>query len=97
SFPAGKELLLATDTALEPFEFKHGNEYVAFDIVLWAAIAIEMGVTSQRKPMDFNGIIPALQTRIVDVALAGINIKEERKQPIDFSDGYYDRGVVVMV
>jgi len=89
--------LIATDTAFVPFEFKQGNEYVGFDIDLWAAIAKEMGVTYKLKPMDFNGIIPALQTRNVDAALAGITIKEERKQAIDFSDGYYDSGFLLMV
>ncbi|UVJ46041.1 glutamine ABC transporter substrate-binding protein GlnH [Pseudomonas sp. LS1212] len=97
TFAAGKELLVATDTAFVPFEFKQGNEYVGFDIDLWAAIAKEMGVTYKLKPMDFNGIIPALQTRNVDLALAGITIKEERKQAIDFSDGYYDSGFLLMV
>ncbi len=94
---ADKELLIATDTAFVPFEFKQGNEYVGFDIDLWAAIAKELGVTYKLKPMDFNGIIPALQTRNVDAALAGITIKEERKQVIDFSDGYYDSGFLLMV
>ncbi|BAN47247.1 glutamine ABC transporter substrate-binding protein GlnH [Metapseudomonas resinovorans] len=92
-----KELLVATDTAFVPFEFKQGNEYVGFDIDLWAAIAKELGWKYQLKPMDFNGIIPALQTRNVDLALAGITIKEERKQAIDFSDGYYDSGFMLMV
>jgi len=97
SMAAGKELLIATDTAFVPFEFKQGNEYVGFDIDLWAAIAKELGVSYQLKPMDFNGIIPALQTHNVDAALAGITIKEERKQAIDFSDGYYDSGFLLMV
>src|SRR3546814_20982634 len=47
--------------------------------------------------MDFNGIIPALQTGQVDVALAGITIKDERQKVIDFSDGYYDSGFLLMV
>ena len=47
--------------------------------------------------MDFNGIIPALQTGQVDVALAGITIKDSRKEVIDFSDGYYDSGFLLMV
>ncbi|MBD9513838.1 MULTISPECIES: glutamine ABC transporter substrate-binding protein GlnH [Pseudomonadaceae] len=97
SMAADKELLIATDTAFVPFEFKQGDKYVGFDIDLWAAIAKEMGVSYQLKPMDFNGIIPALQTRNVDAALAGITIKEDRKQVIDFSDGYYDSGFLLMV
>ncbi|MBD9541354.1 glutamine ABC transporter substrate-binding protein GlnH [Ensifer sp. ENS04] len=91
------DLVVATDTAFVPFEFKQGEKYVGFDIDLWDAIAKEIGVTYELQPMDFNGIIPALQTKQVDVALAGITIKDERKKVIDFSDGYYDSGFLLMV
>ncbi|MGF1593060.1 MAG: glutamine ABC transporter substrate-binding protein GlnH [Kiloniellaceae bacterium] len=91
------DLIVATDTAFVPFEFKEGDKYVGFDIDLWDAIAKEIGVTYTLQPMDFNGIIPALQTKQVDVALAGITIKDERKKVIDFSDGYYDSGFLLMV
>ena len=33
----------------------------------------------------------------MDVALAGITIKDERKKVIDFSDGYYNSGFMLMV
>jgi glutamine transport system substrate-binding protein len=91
------DLIVATDTAFVPFEFKEGDTYVGFDIDMWDEIAKEIGVTYRLQPMDFNGIIPALQTKQVDVALAGITIKDERKQVIDFSDGYYDSGFLLMV
>lgn len=92
-----KKLVVATDTAFVPFEFKQGNQYVGFDVDLWAAIAKELKLDYTLKPMDFSGIIPALQTRNVDVALAGITITDERKKAIDFSDGYYRSGLLVMV
>jgi len=92
-----KKLIVATDTAFVPFEFKEGDNYVGFDIDLWQAIAEQLHVDYQLKPMDFNGIIPALQTKNVDVALAGITITDERKKVIDFSDGYYDSGLIIMV
>lgn len=92
-----EDLVVATDTAFVPFEFKEGDKYVGFDIDMWDAIAKEIGVTYTLQPMDFNGIIPALQTKQVDVALAGITIKDERKKAIDFSDGYYDSGFLLMV
>jgi glutamine transport system substrate-binding protein len=91
------DLVVATDTAFVPFEFKDGDKYVGFDIDMWDAIATEIGVTYTLQPMDFNGIIPALQTKQVDVALAGITIKPERQKVIDFSDGYYDSGFLLMV
>ncbi|MGE0348377.1 glutamine ABC transporter substrate-binding protein GlnH [Hydrogenophaga sp.] len=90
-------LVVATDTAFVPFEFKQGDKYVGFDIDLWDAVAKELGLAYKLQPMDFNGILPALQTKNVDVALAGITIKDERKKVIDFSDGYYDSGFMLMV
>ncbi|KMO21215.1 glutamine ABC transporter substrate-binding protein GlnH [Methylobacterium platani] len=91
------DLIVATDTAFVPFEFKQGDKYVGFDIDLWDAVAKDIGVTYKLQPMDFNGIIPALQTKQVDVGLAGITIKDERKKAVDFSDGYYDSGFLLMV
>lgn len=97
SHAADKTLIVATDTAFVPFEFKQGDKYVGFDIDLWDAIAKELKLDYELKPMDFGGIIPALQTRNVDLALAGITITDERKKAIDFSDGYYNSGLLVMV
>lgn len=97
SHAAEKQLIVATDTAFVPFEFKQGDKYVGFDIDLWDAIAKQLNLSYTLKPMDFSGIIPGLQTRNVDLALAGISITDERKKAIDFSDGYYNSGLLVMV
>lgn len=97
SHAADKQLIVATDTAFVPFEFKQGDKYVGFDIDLWDAIAKQLKLDYTLKPMDFSGIIPALQTKNVDLALAGITITPERQKAIDFSDGYYQSGLLVMV
>lgn len=97
STAAEKKLVVATDTAFVPFEFKKDGKYVGFDVDLWDAIAKELKVDYTLRPMDFSGIIPALQTRNIDVALAGITITDERKKAIDFSDGYYKSGLMVLV
>lgn len=93
----GKELLVATDTAFVPFEFKQDGKYTGFDIELWDAIAKQAGLKYTLRPMDFNGIIPGLQTRNIDVALAGITIRDDRKKVIDFSDPYYESGLAILV
>ncbi|ARP90534.1 glutamine ABC transporter substrate-binding protein GlnH [Bordetella genomosp. 9] len=94
---SGKELVVATDTAFVPFEFKQGNTYTGFDIDLWTAIAKELNLKFRFQPMDFNGIIPGLQTRNIDAALAGITIRDDRKKVIDFSDPYYESGLSILV
>jgi len=46
--------------------------------------------------MDFNGIIPGLQTKSIDAALAGITIREDRAKVVDFSDPYYESGLAIL-
>ena len=94
---SAKDLIVATDTAFVPFEFKQGDKYTGFDIDIWEAIAKDLDLSFELRPMDFSGIIPALQTGQIDVALAGITIKPSREKVVDFSDGYYDSGFLLMV
>jgi glutamine transport system substrate-binding protein len=92
-----EKLLVAVDTAFVPFEFEQDGQYQGFDIDLWKAIADRLGVDYELQPMDFNGIIPALQTGNVDVALAAISVTSKREKVIDYSYPYYDSGVLLMV
>src|SRR5690606_31572820 len=63
----------------------------------YRSVAKQAGLSYELRPMDFNGIIPGLQTRNLDVALAGITIRDDRKKLIDFSDPYYESGLAVLV
>lgn len=94
---AQDKLTVGVDTAFVPFEFKQGDKYVGFDIDLWDAIAKKMDVSYELRPMDFGGLIPGLQSRNLDVAMAGITITDARKQVVDFSDGYYDADLLMAV
>lgn len=94
---AQRELVIATDTAFIPFEFKQEGSYVGFDLDLWDAIAKEAGLDYRFQAMDFAGIIPGLQTNNIDAALAGIAINDVRKRVIDFSDPYYNSGLTAIV
>src|SRR5699024_10648140 len=94
-----KVLKVGTDTNYVPFEFldQEKDEYVGFDIDLIDAIAEEVGFEYELKPMDYNGIIPALQTNNLDIAIAGITINPTREETIDFSEPYYDAGTAILV
>src|SRR5690606_38680184 len=93
----GKELVVATDTAFVPFEFKQNGKYTGFDIDLWDAVATKASLKYRLQPMDFNSIIPGLQPRYLDAALAVITIRDDLKQVIDFSDPYYGSGLGILV
>ncbi|MBU1001504.1 MAG: glutamine ABC transporter substrate-binding protein GlnH [Proteobacteria bacterium] len=94
-----KTLVVGTDTNFPPFEFKDpdSGKHTGFDVELWAALAKEIGVEYDLQPMDFNGIIPGLQSAQVDVGIAGITIKPERAKVVDFSDSYYNAGLLILV
>ena len=92
-------ILVGTDAGYAPYEYKdpETNEIVGFDMDLIKAIGQATGHEVKIQNMQFAGIIPALQTNMIDVAAAGMTITEERKKQVDFSDPYYDVGGLIMV
>ncbi|WP_223701214.1 transporter substrate-binding domain-containing protein [Sutcliffiella deserti] len=93
----GDTYTIGTDTTYPPFEFEEDGEYKGIDIDLIRAIAEEEGFEIELKPMDFGGIIPALQADQLDVAIAGMSITDDRKEKVDFSDPYFDAGLTLVV
>jgi len=88
-----------TDPSFVPFEMmdKETGKMVGFDMEILAEVAKRAGFDYELQTMDFNGIIPALQTGNADVAIAGITITEEREKIVDFTDPYYDSGLRILV
>lgn len=92
-----KTYKVGIDTTYPPFEFEENGEYTGIDIDLINAIAESQGFEIEFNPMDFGGIIPALQAGQLDVAIAGMSITDERKNVVDFSDPYFDAGLSLVV
>ncbi len=90
---------VATDPSFVPFEMmdQETGEMTGFDMDIIREIGTRAGFTPNINTMDFNGIIPALQTGNVDIAIAGMTITDERKEIVDFSDPYYDSGLQILV
>lgn len=90
---------MATDSAFVPFEFidEQSGELVGFDIDLINAIADEVGLDLKINTMDFDGIVAGIQSARFDIGIAGMTITEERAKTIDFSDPYYDAGLIIAV
>ena len=89
---------IATDTTFAPFEFEDENgEYVGIDLDLLAAIAEDQGFEYELQPLGFDAACAALESGQAAGVIAGMSIKEERKEKYDFSDPYYDSGVVMAV
>ncbi|WP_110111253.1 transporter substrate-binding domain-containing protein [Bacillus sp. CGMCC 1.16541] len=89
----GKKVIkMGTSADYAPFEYIDtavSDEIIGFDVDLAKAIADELGYEVKIEDMDFNGLIPALESKKVDFVLAGMTPTEERKKNVDFSDVYY--------
>ncbi|NVD36473.1 transporter substrate-binding domain-containing protein [Marinobacter lutaoensis] len=96
---SAETLKVVTDPSFVPFEMmdQKSGEMIGFDMEIIAEVAKRAGFDYELQTMDFNGIIPALQTGNVDIAIAGITITEEREKIVDFSDPYYDSGLRILV
>lgn len=96
---SAETLRVVTDPSFVPFEMmdQETGEMIGFDMEIIAEVAERAGFDYELNTMDFNGIIPALQTGNVDIAIAGITITEERQEIVDFSDPYYDSGLRILV
>ena len=91
-------LKAVTDPSFVPFEMmdKDSGQMVGFDMDILKEVSKRAGFDYKLDTMDFNGIIPALQTGNKDVALAGITITKKREKIVDFSDPYYDSGLRIL-
>ena len=94
----GKKYVIATDITFAPFEFQNTKgDFVGIDIDLLNAIAEDQGFEVEIKPLGFNAAVQALESKQVDGVIAGMSITDERKQKFDFSDPYFESGVVMAV
>lgn len=93
-----KVYVIATDTTFAPFEFEdaEGN-FVGIDMDLLAAIAEDQGFEYEVNVLGFNAAVQALEAGQVDGVIAGMSIRPDREEKFDFSDPYYDSGVVMAV
>ncbi len=93
-----QKLVIASDTAYAPFEFQdETGSYVGFDIDLINAIAEVTDLDIEIRSMNFDGIIPALETNSVDGAISAMTITEERQKKVNFSVPYYRSGQSIAV
>lgn len=93
----GKKYTIACDAKYAPFSFEEDGSYKGIDVEVLDAIAKEEGFDYELKPMDFDAIIPGLTSNQLDGAIAGMSITDERKKSLDFSDGYFESGLSIVV
>lgn len=94
---AEKVIRVGTNATFPPFEMQENSEFTGFDMDLIKAIGQEQGYTVEINHMDFKALIPALGNDKIDAAIAGMSITPERMETVDFSEAYFNAGLIIAV
>ena len=79
---------MATNATFPPYEYVDGEDYAGIDVEVAQAIADELGMELEIQDIDFNSIIPAIESGKADVGIAGMTKTPEREKNVNFSESY---------
>ena len=77
---------------------KDSNDYAyGYDVMMAKKIAEELGYDLEIVKLDWDALVPAVQSGSVDCVIAGQSITSERLQMVDFTEPYYYASIVTLV
>jgi polar amino acid transport system substrate-binding protein len=84
------QIRVASVGDIKPYAFTDADgSFSGFDIELFRDVAEREGITDVVfTGQDFSSLLAAVGNKQYDVGVAAIGITDERKQTVDFSDGY---------
>ncbi|MGI6268105.1 MAG: transporter substrate-binding domain-containing protein [Acutalibacteraceae bacterium] len=91
------QLVVATNAAFEPFEFKKGDKYYGIDMEIAAALAKKLGKELVIQNMKFDSVCLSVGQHQCDIAMAGLTVNEKRKEYVQFSSAYYQASQKLVV
>lgn len=91
------KLIMATNAEFPPYEYKEGDKIVGIDAEVAKLIADKLGLELEIADVDFDSIIPGVQSGKYDMGMAGMTVTDERKEKVNFSDSYATGVQVVIV
>lgn len=92
-----KVVYVGTNAEFAPFEFLEGDKAVGFDMDLISEIAALEGFEVKIQNQSFDGLLPALQAKKIDLIIAGMTVTDERKKAVNFTESYYTASQVIIV
>ena len=90
------KLIVATEAGFPPMEYYDGDKIVGVDVDIVNAIAEKLGVEVEFLELEFNSLIPALNSGKAHLIAAGFSYNEERAEKVDFSDVYFKSMQVIL-
>ena len=89
-------LTMATNAEFPPYEYYEGDTIVGIDAEVAALIAEKLGLELEIADIDFNAIVPGVQTGKYDMGMAGMTVSEDRLKNVNFTTSYA-KGIQVVI
>lgn len=97
-YSAENGILNVVTTATDvPFSYVKDNQYVGLSIELVEMFCRRYGYAPVIEDVDFAARIPGLVSGRYDMCASSMAITEERKESVDFSEPFYQGGIVLAV
>lgn len=90
-------LVVYTEAGFAPYEFIYNDEIVGVDIAIVKAVAEELGKEVIVTDVAFDTICTSVQNGKADIGAAGITIRPDRAEQVDFSIPYSSTEQYVIV
>ena len=68
-----------------------------YDVMMAKKICDELGYDLEIVKLDWDSLVPAVQSGKVDCVIAGQSITSERQQMVDFTEPYYYASIITLV
>ena len=107
---SGNTLTVGMECGYDPFNFtqayvgegsvkiSNADGYAnGYDVMIAKRVAEALGRDLVVVKYDWDALIPAVQTGVLDFIIAGMSPTTERSASIDFSDAYYESQLVIVV
>lgn len=91
------KLVMATNAAFPPYEFKDGDKFAGIDVEIAQKIAEKLGMELEIVDVEFGAVLTGVAEGKYDMGMAGITVTEDRKKTMDFSDTYATGVQVIIV
>lgn len=86
-----------TDNSNGAVPIESGDYANGYDVQIAKKIAEGLGKELVIVKTEWDGLVPAVDSGVIDGIIAGMSPTEERKKSIDFSDNYYVSDLVIVV
>lgn len=106
----GKTLKVAMECSYAPYNWTQpddsngavqisgSSDYAyGYDVMMAKHICEELGYDLEIVKLDWDSLVPAVQSGTVDCVIAGQSITSERQQMVDFTEPYYYASIITLV